>query len=147
MSFTVQLWQPEAADEPLLAALFNVFQVLRPHLDLHEFSQRVCRQAAEGYRIAYIEEDGQVLAVAGFRVVHFLAWGRVLYLDDLVTDPGQKRRGLAGALMDWLKQHAAVQGCAELHLDSGYQRHDAHRLYLNQGMVMNCHHFAVPVKA
>ncbi len=25
MSFTVQLWQPEAADEPLLAALFNVF--------------------------------------------------------------------------------------------------------------------------
>lgn len=119
---------------------FRVFAHLRPHLDEAEFVKRVRTQAAEGYGIAYIEDGEAVVAAAGFRVLHFLAWGRILYLDDLITDPQRKKSGYGSALLDWVERKANELGCAELHLDTGYQRHDAHRLYLNKGMDFSCHH-------
>ena len=33
--------------------------------------------------------------------------------------------------------------CDGLHLDPGYARHDAHRLYLSKGLQFNCHHLAL----
>ena len=39
--------------------------------------------------------------------------------------------------------HARDQGCAGVHLDTGYARHDAHRLYLRKGFRFDCHHLAL----
>ena len=75
-------------------------------------------------------------------MANFLAWGKVLYIDDLVTEPLQKRQGLGGALLDWLVVEANKLGCDAVHLDTGYARHDAHRLYLNKGFVMSSHHMS-----
>ena len=33
--------------------------------------------------------------------------------------------------------------CDGLHLDPGYARHDAHRLYLRKGLQFNSHHLAL----
>ena len=40
--------------------------------------------------------------VAGFRILHSLAWGRFCYVDDLVTDEQSRSEGLGAELMDWL---------------------------------------------
>jgi hypothetical protein len=47
-------------------------------------------------------------------------------------------------LLDWLLEEGRRLGCDQLHLDSGVglDRADAHRLYLNAGMVIAAHHFA-----
>jgi GNAT superfamily N-acetyltransferase len=132
-----------ADDEALLRRCFRPFAVLRPHLTEETFVRGVRRQVHEGYRLIYIEADGAVAAAAGYRTAHFLAWGHVLYVDDLVCHPQARRRGYAGALLDWLIAEAGRLGCDELHLDSGYQRNDAHRLYLNRGLQLGSHHFAL----
>jgi GNAT superfamily N-acetyltransferase len=80
--------------------------------------------------------------VAGFRFLHTLAWGHVLYVDDLVTRSDARGRGHGRRLMEWLEAEARAHGCDQLHLDSGHQRHDAHRLYLNSGMHISSHHFS-----
>lgn len=121
---------------------FAVFSYLRPHLDEEEFISRVQVQVAEGYTIACIYLDGEVVAAAGYRVQHYLAWGKILYLDDLITHPQKKNAGLGSALMEWVKHQAKILNCSELHLDTGYQRHDAHRLYLNNGFDLSCHHLS-----
>ncbi|HEY5801417.1 MAG TPA: GNAT family N-acetyltransferase [Burkholderiaceae bacterium] len=131
-----------ADDSAALDDCYAVFAVLRPHLDLATFRARVLLQYQEGYRIAYIRVDGRVVAAAGYRIAHFLAWGRTLYLDDLITHPEMKKAGLAQALMDALMATAKAEGCDEFHLDTGYQRHDAHRFYLKNGLELNCHHLA-----
>jgi hypothetical protein len=41
---------------------------------------------------------------------------------------------------------AQATGGAELHLDSGYERHDAHRLYLNRGPKPVYHHFTLALR-
>lgn len=103
-------------------------------------------QRAEGYRLAAAFEAGaaEPTAVAGFRTAHGLAWGHYLYVDDLSTKPSARRRGHARALLEWLIDEGKRLGCDQLHLDSGVgiDRADAHRLYLNAGMVISAHHFA-----
>lgn len=125
---------------------FRVFSHLRPHLDEAEFVRRFQVQAAEGYNIVYIESGEQVVAAAGYRVLHFLAWGKVLYLDDLITEPESKKAGYGSALLKWVTQKGKELGCDEFHLDTGYQRHDAHRLYLKYGLDLTSHHLSKKLK-
>lgn len=126
---------------------YAALKVLRPHLIEAEFVVKIKRQQRQGYRLLVLQEEGHVKSVAGCRVLEFLAWDKVLYIDDLITLPDEKRKGYAGQLLDWLIAYAQIQTCHEIHLDSGYQRHDAHRLYLNKGFELNCHHFALKLPA
>jgi hypothetical protein len=45
--------------------------------------------------------------------------------------------------LDFIKQYAIELGCDAIHLDSGHQRHDAHRLYLQKKFRIASHHFIV----
>lgn len=115
--------------------------------DLGAFVERVEDvQRAQGYRLfASFEPDevdeGSAAAVAGFRTVSNLAWGDVLYLDDLSTRPEHRGRGHARALLAALAEEGRQLGCRAIHLDSGHQRHAAHRLYLAAGYRIVSHHF------
>ncbi len=121
----------------------HVMVQLRPHLLPPEFVIRATRQMRDGYRVAALREDNRVLAVAGFRILENLAWGRFLYVDDLVTDEEARSEGYGSQLMDWLKDHARQNGCSQLHLDSGAQRYDAHRFYFRERLIIGGYHFAM----
>lgn len=131
----------ESADEIL--ACFPVMTQLRPHLVRDEFVERIRRQQAQGYHLAFLRDETSVSAAAGFRIGENLAWGRFLYVDDLVTSDGQRSRGNGQELFDWLVQFAREQDCGQLHLDSGVQRFDAHRFYLRNCMKISSHHFGL----
>lgn len=124
---------------------------LRPHLgSMDEFAARVDDvQRRQGYRLAACFQPGDpdAAAVAGFRMGDSLAWGRFMYVDDLVTREALRRRGHAAALMSWLRAEAERLGCHEMHLDSGVgpQRWDAHALYFAQGLRIGAHHFQASV--
>ena len=84
--------------------------------------------------------------MAGFRFLEFLAWGKVLYIDDLITNSEVRKNGHGGKLLKWIIEQAKQMNCDQVHLDSGPQRHDAHRLYLNHGFKIIGHHFALNFK-
>lgn len=120
---------------------FPVVHQLRTHLREQDFLDTIRRQEAGGFRLAFLEDDGHVRAVAGFRVMDNLFSGRVLYVDDLVTDEAARSCGHGTALMTWLVDQARSADCRSLELDSGVQRFDAHRFYLTNRMVISAHHF------
>lgn len=126
-----------------VARCFPVMVQLRPQLTEPEFVARVLRQRSQGYRLAFIETDGRVTAVAGYRFGENLAWGRHLYVDDLVTDESVRSTGEGGALFDWLVGEARAAGCAQFHLDSGVLRFGAHGFYLSKRMRISSHHFVM----
>lgn len=111
-----------------------VMAQLRPHLDEQTFVEQVRRQAAQGYRLAYVEDDGVVVTVAGFRVKETLGRGHFLYVEDLVTDAGVRSRGYGEAMFEWLLEYARSNRCATVEVESGVQRFDAHRFYFRRGM-------------
>ncbi|MFI5669577.1 GNAT family N-acetyltransferase [Streptomyces sp. NPDC051704] len=100
-----------AEDESAVRRCWPVFSQLRPHLDEDGFAERWRTQSAEGYRIVCLEEDGEVRVAAGFRVMHTMISGRILYLDDLVTDEAVRGRGLGSHMLTALKAIAADEGC------------------------------------
>jgi GNAT superfamily N-acetyltransferase len=119
---------------------------LRPRLETADrITSQIDAQRSDGYRVVASFEDGDedAAAVAGFRIVHNLAWGRFAYVDDLVTRAARRGRGHADAVMAWVEREARRQGCGELHLDSGVgpERADAHRFYFRHGMRISSYHF------
>jgi len=133
-----------ATDGEQIRSCYKIMHQLRPHLTSEEaFVSQVQRQIQEGYRLAYIQNDGQVKSLAGFRFLEFLAWGKVMYIDDLVSDAATRRNGYGSKILKWLINEAKKEQCDQVHLDSGPQRYDAHRLYLNHGFKIIGHHFAL----
>jgi GNAT superfamily N-acetyltransferase len=130
-----------------IAACCPVMRELRPQIPAASFVARVRFQEQTGYLLAGLWEGGDVLAVAGFRIIENLAWGRFLYVDDLVTLAGQRSRGHGKALLAWLTAYARGHGCEQLHLDSGVQRQGAHRFYAREGMELSCHHYQIKLPA
>jgi GNAT superfamily N-acetyltransferase len=123
---------------------FPVMAELRPHLHAEEFVSRILRMQPTGYHLAYLADDADVFcAVAGFWLRENLAWGKHVYLDDLVTASARRSAGWGGRLFDWVAEYGRAHGCAELHLDSGVQRYGAHRFYLCRRMDITSHHFAM----
>ncbi len=137
----------QARTEEEVRACAPVLAQLRPRYSQDDLVARVLRQQAGGYRLAMLVDAGRVAAVAGYRLGENLAWGRHLYVDDLVTDAALRSRGHGGRLLDWLVRAAEEAGCAELHLDSGVQRFAAHRFYLAGRMEITSHHFRIELPA
>lgn len=122
---------------------YNAFKELRPHLDKDVFIEQVLRQKEQSYQIIAIKENNAIVSAAGFRFAEFLAWGKVLYIDDLTTLKEYRGKGYAATLIDWLIKHAQEHECQGLHLDTGHNRHAAHKLYLKKGLNISSHHLSL----
>lgn len=134
-----------ATTEKDIAACYPVMKELRPHILEHSFVATIRHQQSGGYDLAFVESEHKVIAVAGFRLGENLAWGRFLYVDDLVTRESYRSMGYGCRLLEWLKKHAARQGCSQLHLDSGLHRLDAHHFYEREGICKSGFHFTASV--
>jgi|HubBroStandDraft_2_1064218.scaffolds.fasta_scaffold27267_3 GNAT superfamily N-acetyltransferase len=133
----------EAVSEADIRRCFPVIQVLRPHIaDVEDFLARANRQREQsGWRLIYAEDAGAPVACAGFRTSEWLAWGKALYVDDLIALESHRGKGYAEALMRWMEELAAREGCTQFHLDSGTHRLPAHRFYHRLGLSITSFHF------
>jgi len=132
-----------AESEQEVSACYPVMAELRPHLKREEFVPTVKRLAEiAGYRLAYLT-DGGIKAVAGFRISEWLAGGKYLDIEDLVTKSGERSKGYGGELFDWLVEHAQKNTCQQVRLVSRVSRLDAHRFYLRKGMNLEAYYFSM----
>lgn len=128
-------------DQEILNA-FDVMSQLRPHLLREDFVATIRRlQATQQFHLVSLTDGDTVRAAMGMRVGESLAWGNYIYIDDLVTDQNGRSSGYGKTLLDWADAFGKEIGCKELHLDSGVQRHGAHRFYLRERMDIACYHF------
>lgn len=91
---------------------FPLMQQLRPHLIRNEFIGRIRRQEQRyNYRLACLEDAGTIKTLAGFRISECLAWGKFLYVDDLVITASDRSKGYGDAMFDWLAEYAKTHSC------------------------------------
>ena len=133
----------EATSDREISDCFGVMAQLRPHVDAGCFVERVRRLQQGGYRLIALKRAGRVRALAGIRVSEMLAYGRYLYVDDLITDERQRSRGYGTLLLDHVKAIALAEGCEALHLDSGVHRARAHGFYFREGLHIPSYHFSM----
>jgi len=133
----------EATTDADIHRVFPVMCELRPHIKSEdEFLERVRRQQKQsGWRLIYVEDNGVPVAASGFRISEWLAWGKALYVDDLICLESHRGKGFAEALMRWMEDFAKKEGCGEFHLDSGTHRLGAHRFYHRLKLAITSFHF------
>ncbi len=133
-------------DEDILACRDVVF-LLRPHLKNEQTYLQQVKQMMEEehYRIIYIPKPATAgrtaAAFAGYRYMQKLHTGKVIYIDDLATLPAHRGKGYGSVLLNYIHALARREGLNAVQLDSGYDRNDAHRLYLDHGYKLAAHHF------
>lgn len=122
---------------------YEVMAELRPHIGREEFLPKVKRLAEiAGFQLAYLK-DGEIKAVAGFRISEWLAGGKYLEIEDLVVREGERSKGYGGELFDWLVKLATENACHQVRLVSHISRQDAHRFYLEKGMKQEAYYFSM----
>jgi GNAT superfamily N-acetyltransferase len=126
-----------------IEACYPVMRELRPHLVADTFVATVRGLQKDGYMLAFGLEAGRIVVVAGFRIKKTLFCARFLYVDDLVTASTERSKGHGRIMLEWLESRAREDGCAELRLDSGMHRKDAHRFYEHNGVAIDGYHFRV----
>jgi len=125
---------------------YPVMAELRPHIKPDEFLPLVKRLTeVTGFQLAYLSE-GDIKAVAGFRISEWLAGGKYLEIEDLVAKSNERSKGYGGALFDWLVEHANENNCDQVRLVSRVSRLDAHRFYTRKGMSLEAHYFSMNLK-
>ena len=119
---------------------------LRPHVQEDQFLLLVSRLAQVAkFQLAFLF-DGEVKAVAGIRISEWLAGGKYLEIEDLVSKSRDRSRGYGGELFDWVARYAIEQNCNHLRLVSNVSRQHAHRFYLRKGMTIEAHYFSLELK-
>jgi len=99
----------------------------------------------EGARMALLMDDSAICALAVWRVHLSTYAGRRFYVDDLVVDETLRGQGWGAKLLAWLEQKARELRCDTFALDSGTQRHQAHRFYFRAGMIVKSFAFHKPL--
>jgi len=132
-----------ASTEGAVRRCWPVFRELRLNITSEtEFIERWKIQSNEGYKVVFIESDGVVVAIGGYRLLNNMAWGQILYLDDLAALSSEHGKGFGTAILRHVQDEARRLGCDGVHLDTGYHRHKAHRSYLRNGFELDSHHLS-----
>lgn len=127
--------------EPLwLARAETVHRQLRPHLPADYVGTMQAILSAGAHMTVAVDGE-RVLGVAVWRVLLKTSSGRELYVDDLVTDDAARSTGVGAALIAGLDARGRALDCDTLALDSGTQRHRAHRFYFREGFAATAFHF------
>lgn len=132
----------QAVTDDEILGCFDVMAELRPNLKRDDFLETVRLMEAEGYRLAFIEDQAVAVAVAGYRICTNLFMGKHLYVDDLVTVDSVRSKGYGEKMISWLRNEGVKSGCNYLHLDSGTHRGQAHKFYFKQGFTIASYHFS-----
>lgn len=61
-----------------------------------------------------------------------LAWDKILYIDDLIKKEKFRSKGYVKILLNHATKVAKYNEHDQVHLDTGYARHAAQRVYLIQ---------------
>lgn len=128
-----------------IEACYPLLCQLHEDLEYDGFVDFVRRMEQGGYRLIYLTADESVKAVAGFHLGESFAWKKYLYIDDLITDGASRSKGYGAKLISWLYEHAHMNACDQVHLDSRVTRYATHKFYLNQGLFIGGYHFLVHV--
>lgn len=114
---------------------------LRPALDA-DYPAQIERMIPEGARLAQLVDDGEVRAIALWRVFETTYCGRRLEIEDLVSDEAHRSKGYGKAMLNWLTDKAAALGCPTTTLHSAVHRDRAHRFYFREGFHILGFHFS-----
>lgn len=137
-------------DAPLLRAMLGVFAAAfddnASYLDRQPSDSYLRQLLARDSFIAIAAQDdsGKVIgALAGYVLPKFEQQRSEFYIYDLAVDAGHRRRGIATAMINMLRQHAAQRGIHVIYVQADHGDEPAIALYTKLGRREDVLHFDI----
>ena len=128
MKDTLAIKELQTQDEILEA--FLVMKQLRKHLDEETYLDLVLdAKDNDRYKMFALIDEGEVVAVTGFKPMITLYYGRFVWVCDLVTDTNNRSKGYGEKLLTYVHEWAKENNYESVALSSGLLRTDAHSFY------------------
>lgn len=109
---------------------FELLKQLRPHLTFETFSELINEAKKTGtYELIALEENNNLVALMGYRVICDFVHGRHLYIDDLVTSEKVRSKGYGAILLRHAEGIAKEKGCSNLRLSTGIDNERGKKFY------------------
>ncbi|MFA1822663.1 GNAT family N-acetyltransferase [Virgibacillus oceani] len=109
---------------------FPIMRQLRTHLDENTYLGLVTEaREKDRYKMLALIDEGEMVAVIGFKSMITLYYGRFVWVCDLVTDASRRSKGYGEQLLSYVHKWAKEHNYESVALSSGLQREDAHRFY------------------
>ncbi|WP_090398201.1 GNAT family N-acetyltransferase [Natribacillus halophilus] len=120
----------ELGTEDAIISAFPIMKQLRSHLNEKEYMELVVEaKEKDMYRLFALYDQGDIVAVTGFKPMITLYYGRFVWVCDLVTDNHRRSKGYGEKLLSFVHEWALENNYDSVALSSGLQRYDAHRFY------------------
>ncbi|WP_163527484.1 GNAT family N-acetyltransferase [Halobacillus ihumii] len=120
----------ELQSETEILEAFPVMRQLRTHLDQETYLALVTEaREKDSYQLFALYDQGEVVAVTGFKPMITLYYGRFVWVCDLVTNRENRSKGYGDQLLSFVHEWTKEHGFEAVALSSGLQRNDAHRFY------------------
>lgn len=130
-----------------LERCFPVMKELRPHLSLEDyFSIYENAHKNDGYEIVAVEENNQILAVMGYRLLSDFVRGKHIYIDDLVSSESVRSQGLGAELLKYAENKARELNCKSLRLCTGIDNERGVKFYENNGWTKRAYAYTKKLK-
>ncbi|WP_044339267.1 GNAT family N-acetyltransferase [Rossellomorea aquimaris] len=112
---------------------FSVMSQLRTHLDENTYLELVLEaKDIDRYRLVALVDGDEIVAVAGFKPMTTLYYGRFVWVCDLVTNQNYRSKGYGEKLLSWVNDWGKENDFESVALSSGLNRTDAHRFYVDK---------------
>lgn len=120
----------ELQSEKEILKAFPLMNQLRTYLDeAHYLNLVIEAREKDMYRLVALYNQGEIVAVTGFKPMITLYYGRFVWVCDLVTDSNKRSSGYGERLLSYVYEWAKENDYESVALSSGLKRIDAHRFY------------------
>ena len=120
---------------------FGMMQFLYPKMKIETYELYLNDMIPHNYKQLAVFEGGSCVGITGFWFGTKLWTGKYLEIDNFVTHPAHRKKGIAKLMTDFIAEKAADLGCTCVVLDAFTGNFDAHRFYYNQGYAPRGFHF------
>lgn len=120
---------------------FEMIQFLYPKMQIETYENYLNDMIAHNYKQLAVFENETCVGITGFWFGTKLWTGKYLEIDNFVTHPSHRKKGIAKLMTDYLSEKAHNLNCTCIVLDAFTGNFDAHRFYYNQGYKPRGFHF------
>jgi GNAT superfamily N-acetyltransferase len=127
--------------------LYNLISELYLHINNQDIFTAdftsICNKS--GYKVIGKYVNNKLVAILGYRMLYKFAFGKYIYIDDLITLHEYRSRGYGYQLIKWIKIESKKAGYNQIHLDMNINNHLALKFYLNNGFQARAHHLVCQI--
>ena len=126
---------------PEMLAQFEMIRFLYPKMEIATYERYLQDMIGHNYKQLAVFEGDTCVGITGFWFGTKLWTGKYLEIDNFVTHPEHRKKGIAKLMTDYLSEKANQLDCTCIVLDAFTGNFEAHRFYYNQGYVPRGFHF------